>query len=63
MSVVVARRFAAAGDAAQGYTALAAGSGRAADARHAGEPWADELARLYRQVMDYYADCYGIARE
>lgn len=61
--VIVARRFAASGDAAQGYTALVAGAGRAAEARRAGEPWADELAHLYRRVMDCYADLYGIARE
>lgn len=61
--VVVARRFAASGDPVQGYTALVAGAGRAADARRAGEPWAEELARLYRQIMDCYADLYGIARE
>lgn len=63
MSVIVARRFAALGEADQGYTALAAGSGRAVDARSAGEPWADELARLYRQVMDFYAECYDIGRD
>jgi hypothetical protein len=61
--VVVARRFAATGDPVQGYTALVAGAGRAADARSAGEPWAEELTRLYRQVMDRYAALYNIARD
>jgi hypothetical protein len=59
----VAGQLAATGEVDRGYTALAAGCGRAADARQAGEPWADELGRLYRLIMDYYADCYGVARD
>ena len=61
--VLVAGQLAAKGDVEHGYTTLAAGCGRAAEARQAGEAWADELDRLYRLIMDYYAVCYGVARE
>jgi hypothetical protein len=63
LCVKLARALAASGDIPAGYSALAAGSARAREARSQGEPWAGELERLYRCVMDRYAECYNVARD
>ena len=46
------------GNVDDGYACLAAGLQRAAAARAAGRPWADELARRYQELRDHYAARY-----
>jgi len=63
LCVQMARALAASGDVPGGYSVLAAGAARARDARGQAEPWAGELERLYRCVMNRYAECYDVARD
>jgi two-component system, OmpR family, alkaline phosphatase synthesis response regulator PhoP len=59
MAAADAFDLAARGSVAEGCACLTAGLQRAAAARAAGKPWADELACRYREIRDHYAARYG----
>jgi DNA-binding response OmpR family regulator len=46
------------GNVSDGYACLSAGLQRAAAARAAGRPWADELAQDYQELRDHYVARY-----
>ena len=58
MTAAEAFDLAVRGSVDDGYACLAAGLQRAATARAAGRPWADELARRYQELRDHYVARY-----
>ena len=61
LSQIDAEDLAEEGNALAGYRCLRSGLHRAEEAEEDGEPWGGELAALWRDACEEYAERHGIA--